>query len=379
MSSEISFPIVSKRASAAATASRLSKNVMKSRSFPFVSTRTFEIPSGCCGGFSSTMRRIASLSPPSNVATRATICHLRLARPLRGSIRPRRAPVKRRRSSEAPLIQGAGVFPEALDLRSDLLGGLPVALCALRHALEAHRLSPDDRRRVEIRELPFERAGDRAADNGHVLLERNHRSAGLHLPENAGLLPRPLDEHAEHTALTHDLAHTAHCVTVGLAAANRERAERADELAEARDAVRLDLRDVVRVPRVRIRKERDVDPRQVVERNNEPALARDVLLPVHLQPRRGGGERAERVPPERPEPVGVAHAAVRSRTIATIRSTTSSTRRCVVSISCASAAGCIRSASWRSRSLRSVASASRPIPGRSAMRRFARSAWSATR
>src|SRR3954453_6466128 len=123
-------------------------------------------------------------------------------------------------SSEAALIEGARVFPEPLDLRPDLLGSLPVALCALRHALEAHRLPPDDRRRVEIRELPFERAGDRAADDGHVLLQRDHRRAGLHLSWDAALLPRPFDEHPQHTTLSHDLAHTADRLTIGLAAAN---------------------------------------------------------------------------------------------------------------------------------------------------------------
>ena len=98
------------------------------------------------------------------------------------------------------------------------------------------RLAPGDRARVEVAELPVLRAVDRAADDRHVLLHRDHRGAGLHLARHARPLARPLDEDAERAAVAHDLAHLANRFAVGLAAADCERPELADELAETGNA-----------------------------------------------------------------------------------------------------------------------------------------------
>ena len=93
-----------------------------------------------------------------------------------------------------------------------------IALRAARVAVEAHRLAPRDRRRGEVAELPVLRAVDRTAHDRHALLQRDHRRARLHLARNAAQLPRPLDEDAEHAAVTHDLAHAAHGFAIRLAA-----------------------------------------------------------------------------------------------------------------------------------------------------------------
>src|SRR5690349_1379335 len=232
---------------------------------------------------------------------------------------------------------------------------------------------------MEVPELPRLRAVNRAADDRHLLLHRDHRRARLHDSGHARALPRPLDEDAEAAALADDLAHPPHRLTIRLAAADRERVELADELAEPGDPVRLRLRDEGGIARVRDREERDVDPGKVVERDDETALARDAIPTVDPNARHDPGEVPERRAAEDPRDVFVRHAAARSRTSASISSTTSSTVLCVVSISLASGAGCIRSASCVSRARRSVASASAPMPGRSAVRRRARSARSATR
>ena len=51
----------------------------------------------------------------------------------------------------------------------------------LRQAVETHRLAPRDRDRVKVPTLPELRAVDRRRDDRHVLLQRDHRRAGLHL------------------------------------------------------------------------------------------------------------------------------------------------------------------------------------------------------
>src|SRR5204863_7511712 len=112
--------------------------------------------------------------------------------------------------------------------------------------VEAQRLAPGDRRGGEVAELPVLRAVDRAADDGHALLDRDHCGAGLHRPGDARALPSALDEEAEHVALSHDLAHPPHRVAIRLAAPDGDRAEDADELAEPRDLVRLGLRHEIR-------------------------------------------------------------------------------------------------------------------------------------
>jgi len=182
---------------------------------------------------------------------------------------------------------------------------------------------------------------DRAADDRHVLLHGDHRGARLHDAGHTGALARPFDEDAEAAAVAHDLAHVPHRLPIRLAAADRERAELTDELPEPRDAMHLGLRDVEGVARVRDREERDVDPREVVERDDDAAFPWDPLLAVGAQPRRARGERAERVPADEPRDVLPLH----DRTSASICSTTSSTVLFVVSISFASSAGCMRSAS----------------------------------
>jgi hypothetical protein len=101
---------------------------------------------------------------------------------------------------------------------------------------------------------------DRAADDGHLLADGNERRAGLHRAGHPGTLACSLDEHAEAAPVPHDLAHPPHRLAVRLTAPDGKRPELADELAEAGHAVRLGLRDEVRVARIGDREVRDVDP-----------------------------------------------------------------------------------------------------------------------
>src|SRR3954468_9048255 len=105
----------------------------------------------------------------------------------------------------------------------------------------------------------------------------------------------------------------------------------------------LVLGEEVEVPLTRPADAGDVDPAEMVEREHDAAAARDPVGAVRAEP---GCERTrspENRPAEEPGDVlGRLHAAERSRTSDSIRSTTSSTSRLVVSISIASGAGCMR-------------------------------------
>ena len=130
-----------------------------------------------------------------------------------------------------------------------------------------------------------------AGHDRHVLLERDHRRAGLASPGYAAPLPRPLDEEPERVAVADDLAHQPDRLAVGLAAAHRERAERADQLPDPRDAVQLDLGQVVDRPRTRGAEGRRIEPREVVEREDDAALARHALAAVDAERREARARR----------------------------------------------------------------------------------------
>ena len=151
-------------------------------------------------------------------------------------------------------------LPEPAQLALDLERRLAVTLAAARQAVEAHRLAPDDRDRREVADLPLLRAVDRAADDGHVLLQRDHRRARLDVPGNADFCRVPSTKTPSTSPVVDDLAHSPHGVAIGLAAAHRDRPEGADELAEPRHAVRLDLREEVERARRGAGDARDVDP-----------------------------------------------------------------------------------------------------------------------
>src|SRR4029079_13323311 len=99
----------------------------------------------------------------------------------------------------------------------------------------------------------------------------DHRRTRLRDARNTGALARPLDEEAEHVAVAHRVALLPHRLAVRLAAADRDRAEDADELPERGHAVRLDLGDEVCVPRARDAEARDVAPRELITREDAAA------------------------------------------------------------------------------------------------------------
>src|SRR5262249_46013759 len=134
-------------------------------------------------------------------------------------------------------------------------------------------------------------------------LHRDHRRTRLHVTGDAGLLPRAFDEDAERVAVVHDLAHPPHRVAIGLAATHRDRPERADELAEPGHTVSLDLGEKVEGTRRRPGHDRDVDPREVVEREDSATLRGYALGAVRVQPGRKGSRTAEHQPPGGPEHV----------------------------------------------------------------------------
>ena len=127
---------------------------------------------------------------------------------------------------------------------------------------------------------------------------------------------------------------------------------------EPRHHVGLDLGQVVEVALADPADAGDVDPAEVVEREDDAAAAGNPIGAVRAQPRRDRRRAAEHRPADGPGDVIEFTPAARSRTSDSIRSTTSSTSRLVVSISIASGAGCMRVASFSSRIRRSVASAS---------------------
>ena len=140
----------------------------------------------------------------------------------------------RRVLGPAELVHLAEPGVEAVDPGLHLGGGLAVALRVLRQPVEAQRLAPGDRDRMPVAGLPLVRAVDRGRDDRDVLLERDHRRAGLHLPRNAVQLPRPLDEEAERVSLANRLAHLPHRLAVRLAAADRDRPEAAGSAGRGR-------------------------------------------------------------------------------------------------------------------------------------------------
>ena len=194
---------------------------------------------------------------------------------------------------------------------------LLVALAALRQALEADRLAPGERDRVEVPGLPRLRAVDRDRDHGHVLLQRDHRGAGLERAGDAALLTGALGEEAEREAVAHDPAHRPHGVAVGLAASHREGAEPADERPQAGDAMRLDLRHEVDRARAGGAERRRVDPVEVVAGDHETARQRDALLAVDLHPAGELDGRADRRAADGPDLVRgraqVAHSLLHER------------------------------------------------------------------
>ena len=138
----------------------------------------------------------------------------------------------------APGMDVGEPVEEHVDAALDLGGRLLVAAAALRQAVEAHRLAEGDRARREVAELPELRPVDGDRDDGHVLLHRDHRRAGLRRARPSELLARALDEQADDAPVARRLPHLPHGVAVGLAAADRDRAVPADEPAEPREAER---------------------------------------------------------------------------------------------------------------------------------------------
>src|SRR6185503_9851036 len=96
-------------------------------------------------------------------------------------------------------------------------------------------------------------------------------------------------------------------------------------------AVRLDLRHVVEDARARRAEYRGIEPREVVGRDDDPAVEREAVATVDAEARGEGGRSADCRPAERPGHVGHAHRA--ASTSRAIRSMTSSRLSSVVSTS----------------------------------------------
>src|SRR4051812_8974055 len=223
--------------------------------------------------------------------------------------------------------------PQRPDRAADLARGLAVALAVRRQAAEVHRLAPGDRDRVEVSELPELAAGDRGGHDRDALLQRDHRGAALRLARHAALLPRPFDEEPDGAAVRDELTREAHRLAVGLPAPDGVGAEGADQLAHPRHPVQLDLGHVVDRPRRGGSEGGRVDPREVIQREDDAALQRDVLGAVHPEGRNRLRQRLERHAADRPDCLGGAHqAGSRSRTSSSMRVTTSSISSSVVSI-----------------------------------------------
>ena len=191
---------------------------------------------------------------------------------------------------------------------------------------------------MPVADPPLVRAVNRSRDDGHVLLESDHRRTRLHSARNTAELPRPFREETERVTVAHRLAHQPHRLAIRFAAADGDRSEAADQLAEPRHAMRLDLREEVDGPRRGGAHHGRVDPVEVVEGEHDAAGARDPLDAVGAQWDEEPGERLEGDAADRPhgvDPVhrGSVHAgAAYVRTSCSIRATTSSTARSVVSI-----------------------------------------------
>src|SRR3954453_8036659 len=141
---------------------------------------------------------------------------------------------------------------------------------------QADRLPEGDRDRMEIAEPPVLRAVDRAAHDGRALLHGDHRRARKHLA-GLTLLPRPLREHAQRIATPHDVAHDADRLAVGLTTTHRRRPEEPDERADDRVVVRLLLRDVVERSWHDGTERPRIEPREVVEAEDQGAVGRNAL------------------------------------------------------------------------------------------------------
>src|SRR5439155_24264285 len=184
----------------------------------------------------------------------------------------------------------------ALDLDRPLL----VAPAALRQARELERLAERDGTRREVADPPELRPVDRDGDDRHVLLDGDHRGAGLGGSGAAGLLTGPFDEQPDDVTVVRRPAHQPHGLAVRLAAADGDRPVPADEAPERRRTNRLDLRDEVDAARREHADERDVDPVQVVDREDETAGRRDAVSPEGPRTRERPGRPAHVAAAERP-------------------------------------------------------------------------------
>ena len=98
---------------------------------------------------------------------------------------------------------------------------------------------------MEVPGLPLVRAVDRGGNDRNLLLHGDHPCTWLNRAWNSRPLSRALDEETERIAVAHDLTHPPHRFAIGLSAPNRDRPEAADQLAEPRDPMRLDLGEEV--------------------------------------------------------------------------------------------------------------------------------------
>src|SRR5687768_13607525 len=105
--------------------------------------------------------------------------------------------------------------------------------------------------------------------------------------------------------------------------------------------MRLDLRHEVDRARRDGAVDGRIDPVEVVEGEDDTARARHAFRPVVADRREDAHERLDREATGRPDGVDPVHATALERTSCSIRDTTSSTSRSVVSICTASAAGCM--------------------------------------
>ncbi len=164
---------------------------------------------------------------------------------------------------------------------------LPVSLAALRHAVEGHRLAPRDRDGLEAAGppacVPWIATGTTGTSSCRATIAAP-ACTGPGTPERCRV---PSTKRPSAWPSRDDLTHRPHRLTVGLAAPDGEAAERADQRAEPRRAVRLDLRHVVdRCAGSRRRAPPGRASEKWLRRDDDAALERDTLLAVDLEPRR---------------------------------------------------------------------------------------------
>ena len=111
----------------------------------------------------------------------------------------------------------------------------------------------------------------------------------------------------EGVAAANHLAHESNCLSIGLTAAHRQRPEDADERARERRVVRLLFRDVIDRARTSDSDRPGVEPREVVEAQDDRPVPRDPFDTV--RPQRGGGmdEDGERRAPDEPRGLHAVH------------------------------------------------------------------------